>query len=144
MGAPKGHAPYNTKGEGGRPVIYDDEFIERECDAFEAWMADEESDAIFLTEFASSRGYSRKRLPEFAEKSKRFADVLEIAKEWQEHKLTKGAMTRAYDSGFTKFVMPRVCGAQWKETKDVNITTNGPVPPWIEEAEGKSKDLISG
>jgi len=143
MGAPKGHAPYNTRGEGGRPVIYDEAFIENECIALEEWLSDKDNEDIFLNQFAFDRGYSKHRIPEFCEKSERFSTLVMRAKERQENKMLMGAMTRKYDGNFTKFVMPRLCGDHWQETKNIKVTTNGPVPPWIEEAEGKSKDLVN-
>ena len=142
MGAPKGHAPYNTRGEGGRPVIYDDAFLEKECDALEEWINDDENEMIFLNEFIFKRGYSKQRISEFCEKNKRFSELVQLAKERQENKLISGALTRQYDAGFTKFVMPRLCGDHWQEVKNIKVTSTGPVPPWIEEAEGKSKDLV--
>ena len=143
MGAPKGHEPYNTKGEGGRPVIYTEEFINKEADELLKWLKDEENKCLFFDEFAYQRDYHRRRLNEFAEINERFSHAFEKAKEWQKFKLAKGALTRDYDSGFTKFIMARVCGPEWRDTKDININSNGPVPPWIEEAEGKSKDLVN-
>ncbi len=144
MGAPKGHAPYNTKGEGGRPVIYDEKFFEGECNALEEWINDDENEMIFLNEFIFSRGYSKQRISEFCEKNKRFSELVILAKDRQENKMLVGALTRKYDGNFTKFIMPRLCGDHWQEVKNIKVTSSGPVPPWIEEAEGKSKDLIGG
>ena len=144
MVAPKGHEPYNTKGEGGAPTIYTDEFIENEAKELEEWLKDKDNELIFLNEFSFDRGYHRRRIPEFCERSERFSLAVERARERQENKLILGAMTRKYDGNFTKFVMPRLCGDHWQEVKNVKVTSTGPVPPWIEEAEGKSKDLISG
>lgn len=141
--APKGIRPFDTLDKGGAPIIYTIEFIENEALELLKWMGNETHDGIFFTEFALKRGYSRQRFSEWAEKSKRFSDVLKIAKEWQEHKLTKGALTKEYEAGFAKFVMPRVCGEQWKDIKNLNVTSTGPVAPWIAEADGTTKDLMN-
>ena len=142
MASPKGHPPYPGCETGGKPPVHTLEFIENEAEALLKWMKDKNNKCIFLTEFALERGYSRQRLPEFARKSEKFAVVLDMAKNWQEMKLTTGALTKKYEPGFCKFVMPRVCGEEWKEEKNLKITTNGPIPAWIAEAEGKSKDLV--
>ena len=143
MAPPKGHPPYNKKGEGGKPLIHTIEFIENEADALIDWINDDSHDGIFVTEFASRRGYSRQRFVEFAEKSNRFSDALKLAKEWQEEKLIKGGLLRTYDAGFTKFIMPRLCGDHWRDVKNVNVTSSGPVANWIAETEGTSKDLLN-
>lgn len=142
MPAPKGHEPYNKNGEGGRSKIQTLEFIENEAEELLKWIEDKNNTSIFLTEFALKRKYSRQRFVEFAKKSERFADVYEMAKNWQEVKLATGGLTKKYEPTFCKFVMPRVCGDEWKEQKNLNITSNGKVPEWLIEAEGKSKDLV--
>lgn len=140
--APKGHLPYSGSETGGRPVIYTEEFINNEADELEVWLDDPENKSLFLREFAYKRKYSYNRLQEFAKINEKFSGMLDRAKEWQVIKLSTGALTRDFDSGFTKFLMPRVCGPEWRETKDITVTTNGPVPEWIVDAEGKSKNLI--
>jgi len=140
MPAPVGHEPYNKQGEGGRPEKYTKEYIENEAEEFLKWIKLPKS--IYFKRFAINRGYHPNRLSEFAEMNERFSGVYEIAREWQEVRLTEGGLSRELDSSFTKFVMAKVCG--WKEEKNVNITSNGtPIPEWAKQAEGQSKDLVN-
>jgi hypothetical protein len=143
MGAPKGHPNYDTEHKAGRPVIYDDAFIERECDALEKWLHDEDNEMFFLNEFIFKRRYSKQRISEFCEKNKRYSELVKIAKERQENKLIQGALTRTFDAGFTKFLMPRLCGDHWQEVRNIKVTSNGPVTDLIGEIDGDSKDLIN-
>jgi hypothetical protein len=137
MPAPKGHPNWNVNG-GGRPRIYDDEFIENEALAFYEWI--ERNEGIYFKEFAFNRGYSPKQLAIFAERNQNFKVALETAHEWQEIKLATGGLTKIFDPGFTKFVMARTCG--WRDEKTVNVNSNTPIPDWVVEAEGKSKHLV--
>ena len=75
MPAPKGHKPYNVNGEGGVPKIYTKEFIDKEADELTEWMKKKEN--MFIEEFAFERGYSYKRLSEWAKENQRFADTYE-------------------------------------------------------------------
>lgn len=124
----------------GRPRTYDDAFIEKEAELFLKWI-DENEHAIFLKEFAFERGYSPTKLQIFADRNEQFRIALAIAHEWQEMKLSKGGLTRDYAEGFTKFVLARNHG--WNDTKNINITSNNPLPGWVVDAAGKSTGLIN-
>jgi hypothetical protein len=133
----KSHIKYKLN---RRPRIYDDAFILIETDAFYEWMNDN-SHAIYFKEFAFERGYDPSKLMVFAERSEEFRQALAIAHEWQEMRLAKGGLDRTYAEGFTKFVLARNHG--WSDTKNINITSNGPVPGWIAEASGESPGLVN-
>ena len=103
MPAPKGHKPYKGCETGGRPKEYTKEFIEKEADAFLAWL--KKPDALYIKRFALERGYHPQRLSEFAQENKKFAEVLNMAQAQQETKLVEGALTNTFNAGFTKFVL---------------------------------------
>lgn len=71
MAAPKGHPPYNKNGEGGRPKIYTEEFIDKEAIALQEWMKDKQN--LFIEDFCFERGYHESRITEFAEANERFS-----------------------------------------------------------------------
>ena len=137
MQAPKGHPNWNLEGL-GRPRKFDDEFIENEAIALTEWIR--RTDALYFKEFAFERGYSPTKLTVFAERNINFREALKDAHEWQEARLVRGGLTKEFDPGFTKFVMARTCG--WKEEKTLNVNSNTPIPDWVVEAEGKSKNLV--
>ena len=142
MPAPMGHEPYNTEGEGGRPIKYDKEFIEKEAEAFKLWMKHPES--LYIKCFALERDYHPRRLSEFADVNERFSLVLEMAKAWQEARLVKGGLKHEFHAGFTKFVMSNICGWSEKtETKVSAVDPNNPTQYWVPEANGKSKELVN-
>ena len=141
MPAPTGHEPYNTQGEGGRPVKYTPEFIEAEAEAFEKWM--QEPGSIYFKQFAISRGYHPQRLSEFAEQNERFLEVYRKVKAWQETRLAIGGLTSEFNAGFCKFVMGNVCG--WTDRTETKLSGDAanPLSFILQEVDGKTKDLIN-
>jgi hypothetical protein len=123
----------------GRPRVYDEEFIDKEADALYEWL-NEDTGAIYFKEFAFLRGYAPSKLLIFSERSEKFREALDMAHQWQELQLSKGGITKEFAEGFTKFVLARNHG--WVEQKNINITSNTPIPAWVEEATGASKDLV--
>jgi len=142
MGAPKGHLPYNKNGEGGVQKKYTAEFIEKEAVALEAWMKLPSS--IYFKRFAFDRGYSYKRLGEFAKSNQRFADTFMRVKEWQEIRLAEGGLKEEFNGGFCKFVMHNACG--WSDKQETKLTgdAQNPLAFVLAENDGSSKDLVNG
>lgn len=141
MPAPVGHEAYNTKGEGGRPLKYDEAFIEREAIAFEEWM--KQPGSIYFKRFAIERGYHPNRLPEFAEQNERFSGVYAKAKSWQECRLAEGGLTSEFNSGFCKFVMANVCGWVDKHETKLSGDVANPIQFLLDKADGTSKELVN-
>ncbi len=140
MVAPKNHKAYNTEGEGGRPLKYDQAFIEAEAIALEEWMKRPES--IYFKRFAFDRGYSQQRLSEFADDNQRFSETLARAREWQEIRLAEGGLTNEFNAGFCKFVMGNACG--WSDKTESKITgdATNPFACILNVIDGNTKDLI--
>jgi hypothetical protein len=140
-GAPKGHQPYNAEGEGGRPIKYDQAFIEAEAIALEEWMKRPES--IYFKRFAFDRGYSQQRLSEFADVNQRFSETLARAREWQEIRLAEGGLTNEFNSNFCKFVMGNACG--WSDKTESKITGDAanPLAFILKNIDGTSRGLLN-
>jgi len=141
MPAPVGHPNWNLENI-GRPKKYTDEFINNEAIEFCRWFLT--TDALYFKEFAFERGYSPQRLSEFANSNKNFSEALNIAHEWQEIKLFKGGLTGEFNSGFCKFAMSNICGWADKSEQKLSTDPNNPIAPWIQQANGTSKDLVDG
>lgn len=138
MPAPKGHPPYNTKGEGGRPLEWTKERIDAEAEAFVEWM--QKPDSIYYKRFAFDRGYSVTMFDKFMKISERFHEVYKLAREWQEAKLCEGGLTSKYNPGFTKFVMGNTCG--WYDKQQVVQVQSEQAAQVFNETDGQSKDLV--
>lgn len=111
MAAPKGNQ-YAAKNRGKPPTIYDNDYIENEAEALLEWVA--KGDGLYIDSFVKDKPYSRQRLWEWTKSNKVMSDAMEKAKEWQERKFIEKGLNREWDSGFTKYVMARVCGDKWK------------------------------
>lgn len=126
MAAPKGnqYAKGLTKANSniGRPEKYTDEWCAEEAKALMSWVEQDkefnDDKKIYLGSFALERGYHRKRIAEFAQKSKEFASAYEFAQNWQTTKFIRNALIRKWDPGFTQYVMARVCAPEWKKAWD--------------------------
>ena len=122
MPAPKGHACYFVNE--GRSVKYTPEFIENEAKAFLEWMKLPTS--LYFKRFAIDRGYSPQRLTEFAEVNETFAEVYNYAKQWQEVRISEGAMNNELNSSYSKFFMANVCN--WREKTETTLSGNAANP----------------
>jgi len=142
MPAPKGHPPYQgcEKGGvlGGRPEKYTQERIEEEADAFLEWMGQPES--IWYKDFALERGYHPEYLSIWAKMNKRFSQVYERSKEWQQSKLVKGGLLNQFNAGFTKFVMSNTCG--WYEKQQIAGDAVNPLEFLLKTVDGSTKELV--
>src|SRR5271157_6085010 len=123
MPAPKGHAPYNKNGEGGRPKRFTDEFIEKEALAFLEWM--KKPDSIWYEGFALERGYSPVLLSEWAKDNKRFNEVYKISQSWQKNKLIRGGLLNKFNSSITKLVLANTIG--WTDKQQVSGDSANPL-----------------
>lgn len=140
MPAPKGHEAYNINNEGGRPIVYDDNFIEAEALAFREWMKNPCN--LYFKEFAFERGYSPQRLSEFSARNQRFSEVYAEAKQWQEIRLVRGGLTNEFNSNFTKFVMYNVCGWVDKQETKLSGDKQNPLGFILGEIDGTSKNMV--
>ena len=140
MGAPKKHPPYNKNGEGGRPVLYTKEFIEKEADAFLEWMSRPTS--LWYKDFALERGYDPNLLALWAKENERFSGVYSRSQSWQQSKLVNGGLMGTYNAHFTKFVMANTCGWTDKTQQTLSGDSVNPLSFVLSSVDGKTKELV--
>lgn len=141
MPAPKGHEPYNKNGEGGRPLKYDDTFIENEAIEFEKWI--EKPNSPWFEDFANQRGYSPEYLSRWAKDNERFNQAYKRAQALQKSILIKGGLSNKFNPSFTKFVMSNTCG--WSDRTESKISGNAqsPLAFILQSVDGTSKELVN-
>ena len=141
MPAPKGHEPYNKNGEGGRPLKYDDAFIENEAIEFEKWI--EKPNSPWFEDFANQRGYSPEYLSRWAKDNERFNQAYKRAQALQKSILVRGGLTNKFNPSFTKFVMSNTCG--WSDRTESKISGNAqsPLAFILQNVDGTSKELVN-
>ena len=118
MAAPKGHPPYNTNGEGGRPPEYSNEIIEEYANQLSQWSKN--PDNIWLKDFCLERDINPDLISKFANKNERFAGVYELAKHRQESKIVNGAFKSTISCPFAKFALINHHG--WAERSETKVT----------------------
>lgn len=122
MAAPKGHIPYGISE--GRPPIYTDEWLINEANALVEWT--KQPGSIYFKRFAIDRGYSPNRLSEFAKMSHTFSVAYEYVKQWQEVRVSEGAINSEFNPSFSKFFMANVCG--WTEKTETKLSGDNQNP----------------
>lgn len=125
MAAPKGHAPYNVNGEGGRPKIYTEEFINKQADGLLEWLIN--PDNIYFEEFLLDQNIHPKAMYEWIKVNERFNDAYEIAHSRQKQRLLKGATKKEFSEGFTKFVLINNHGMSEKTETKISGDIDNPV-----------------
>lgn len=141
MGAPKGHAPYNKNGEGGRPKIYTEEFINIEADTLEEWI--KIKDNLFLEDFAYERGYDAQRLTEWPKVNKRFAVATERFKQKQKTALLKGSLKKQYHFPAASLILGHYHGIYAKTEQKVSGSSDDLIQATLKKADGNSKELVN-
>ncbi len=142
MPAPMGHPPYNTKGEGGRPKIYTEEYLNNEADALIEWLKDE--DNIFIEDFCLKRDHHESRIDEFVDDNERFAVAYNKLKMKQRTALFKGSLTRQFAHPMCALILSHGHKIyqrtdQKVESKNTNVNHN-----WVTEVSGTTTDLVNG
>lgn len=102
--------------KGGRTAYYTKEWCDEEAKALREFI--QKDDGYYIGTFAKRRGYHRRRITEFVQKSEEFARAYEEAQMWQEEKFVVKALTREWDASFVSKCMARVCGEEWKTAWD--------------------------
>lgn len=124
MPAPKGNPINSNVNKGGRPLIYDDETINKYADEFEAWMEDENH--YWLKDFFLDRKLRPQLMTEWAAKHQRFSDVVIRARQLQEGRMFKGAMSGLYNPMMTKLGLTN--HHQWADKSETKISGDAENP----------------
>jgi len=140
MGAPKGHAPYNKNGEGGRPKIYTEEFINNEADELDEWI--KIKDNLFIEDFASERGYSEDRISEFVKVNDRFSRSISKFKQKQKTALLKGSLKKQYHFPAASLILGHYHGIYAKTEQKVSGSSDDLIHSVLKKADGDSKELV--
>lgn len=141
MPAPKGHPPYNTNGEGGRPVKYTQHFLDREADALKEWMKDKNN--LFIEDFCLERGYYYARIIEFCKDNERFADTYKLFQMKQKSALFKGGLNRKFAHPMCALILSHSHQVYQKTEQKITGDALNPLACIIKEADGKTKDLVN-
>jgi len=99
----------------GRPIKYTDPFIEKEAEALLAYA--KKATIPYECHFAPKRGYSSKRLSEWAARNAKVKDALEQFKDIQQYKIVFSAMSNKINPKFAYCMLKNVAG--WRDRREV-------------------------
>lgn len=140
-GAPKGHAPYNVNGEGGRPRKYSAEDVERFADDLLIWIKNE--DNFWLKDFCLERDIDPDYMSIWARENEKFEGVYKLAKSYQESKIFKGAMHDTFNSSMSKFALMNCHGWADKSESKISGDQLSPLAFILNSVNDTSKDLVN-
>lgn len=140
MPAPKGHPAYNTKGEGGRPKKYTEDFLNNEAEELEEWMKEKQN--IFIEDFCFERNYHESRIDEFVKNNERFALVYSKFKMKQKSSLFKGGLTKKFAYPMCALLLGDKHGIYAKTEQKLTGDIENPLSFIIQTVDGSTKDLV--
>lgn len=118
MPAPKGHPPYNTKGEGGRPKIYTKEFIENLADELEKWIKN--GKFLWFERFAIQHDIDPDYMSDFANENERFFRAYRKAKSYQRVILFEGSLLKKLQYNAVQLILGHEYGIFDKKETDMD------------------------
>jgi len=140
MPAPQGHEPYNKNGEGGRPKIYTEDFINNEAQELEIWMKDKNN--LFIEDFCLERGYHESRITEFVQINDRFSLAYSMLKMKQKTALFKGSLTRRFAHPMCALLLSHSHNIHLKTEQKLSGSATDPLSFVLDRIDGKSKEFV--
>lgn len=115
--------PYNTRDKAGRPIEWTDERIIEKAESLERWIvaAHKSKKEFWFKDWCFDEGVVPSLCTKLAKMNERFREAYELAKEWQESIISKGALGKKLDSGFSKFYLINRYKENWKENVDSGV-----------------------
>ena len=107
------------KNPGGRPRIYTPEKLDELAESLIEWVSEniESKDKQFLLgDWCFSVGFYPKNFSRYAEQHENFRLAYEWAKAWQEHQVSKGALTEKLNPRFAQFFLG--CNHKWSTNEE--------------------------
>lgn len=138
MAAPKGHPPYKGCETGGTPETYTDEIIEKYADELLEWIKDPSH--IFAKQFSLEKMIHPDCMQRWSKKNEKFRRAYNISVAMQELKINQGALTKTFDSGFSKFLLINNHG--YSDKTESKVQVEGTFKSILQEIEGKSENLV--
>lgn len=102
----------------GQPKKYTDEYLDKLAVKLKEWAKEglRKNEFRLLSHWALENDFSDKNFTRYAPLHENFRLAYEFAKQYQEHVVAAGALTKKLDSGFSQFFLQCRCG--WKKQED--------------------------
>ncbi len=98
---------------GGRPRIYTSDLLENLAKSLIDWVAQNSvsGNQFLLGDWCFSVGFNGKYFKRYADQNENFKEAYEWAKQWQEHRIAKGALNNTLNARFSQFFLG--CNHNW-------------------------------
>src|SRR5688572_30623703 len=88
---------------GGRPMTYDNDFLDKLAE--DLWEWTKKPTSVWFEAFAIENKIPSDRLVDFAKRNENFADAYNYAKSWQKQKLIEGGLLNKFNANLTKLLL---------------------------------------
>ncbi len=139
MAPPKGHEPYNKNGEGGRPLKYTEEVLNKLAEELEEWM--KEKDNLFIERFCLLHDFPEDAIADFSD-NYRFSRAYKKFKSKQKAALIEGSLKRKYAHPMCALVLSHSHGMHMKTEQTISGSASNPLSIVLNDTTDTSKDLI--
>lgn len=138
MPAPLGHPPYNKNGEGGRPRLYDEKYLEILADKLDDWIKIE--DNLWIKYFFIENELDPNISDTFCERSERFRLAYKKAQSIQEGRIYLGSLKNKLNARMAEFGLMHIHG--WATRSESKISGDASNPFMI--IMNQTKELVDG
>ena len=109
---------------GGRPPDYTEESLAPLAEGLLRYMdrCRKENKFFWWKDWCFDMGFSPRDVAKFCKISSKFREAHELAVDYQESFVTKGALVKKLDSSFSKFYLSNRYRQNWKEKEEVSIS----------------------
>ena len=141
MPAKKGAPSGNKFGLGGRPVRYDEKFIEEQAADLEKWMELKEN--IFIEDFCLLKGYGFQRISEWVKENQKLSDAYEKFQMKQKVALFKGGLSKKFAYPMCALILAHSHNVVAKTEQKFSGDSQNPLSFLLKQADGQSKNLVN-
>lgn len=143
MPAPKGHPPYNKKGEGGRPKVYTEQYINDLARHLNYWI-DEDINNIFIERWCLQNDIPEEKVTKELVKNDRFSQAYKKLQTKQKVALCEGSLKRKFAHPMCALILSHSHGMYQKTEQKISGSATDPLAFVIQEVDGLTKDLVDG
>ncbi len=142
MPAPKGHAPYNVNGEGGRPLKYTEKYVNELADKLEEWIKEKEN--VFIERFCLKYDVPEEAISTDLINFERFSKVYKKFKTKQKVDLCEGSLKRRFAHPMCALILSNHHNMHLKTEQKVTGDALNPLSFIVSNIDGSTKDLVDG
>lgn len=143
MPAPKGHPPYNVNGEGGRPLEWTDERIDKVAIQLEQWLEIEDKNNIFIEKFCLDHDYAESCVSKHFTRSERFRNAYDKLRSKQKLSLFIGGLNKKHYFPMAQLLLSYNHDINLKTEQKLSGTINQNINQYLNNIDGSSSEIVN-